>query len=174
MRFSLHIGGIFALVCAATMVGCGESPAVSPSTVNGVARTGIARDDAPAPTDPAPAPAPADPAPAPTPATITINIIGSSGNQAYTPNPGAAAVGDLIVWTNNDKVVHRIVLDDGTFVGDVMPGQSTPPIPLKTATATYHCDIHPSMIGGINFTVENPPPPPNYGYDPPDPYGGYY
>jgi plastocyanin len=144
------------------MPGCGESPALSPSAVKGVASlngTGSARDEAP------------------TPATITINIVGSDGDRAYLPNPGQAAVGDQIVWTNSDGVAHRIVLDDGTLVGDVIPGGSTPPVTLMGATATYHCEIHPSMIGGINVAVspmpDNDYPQPGYDY-PDDGYGGYY
>jgi plastocyanin len=164
MRSSLLLGSIFAFVGAATMPGCGESPAVSPSAVSGVAtlnRTGVAREEAPV-----------------NPATVTIGIVGSFGNLAYAPNPGQAAVGDQIVWTNNDQVAHRIVLDDGTYVGDVLPGASTPPIALKSATATYHCEIHPSMIGGINIEAAPAPPPPDYDYDRPDDgygygYGGY-
>jgi len=89
-------------------------------------------------------------------------------------------MGDLIVWTNADTVLHRLVLDDGTPfgtpVGDVAPGASTPPIPLTAATATYHCTIHPSMVGSITDpTAPAPPPPaappPDYGPPPDDPYG---
>jgi plastocyanin len=88
-----------------------------------------------------------------------------------------AAVGDQIVWTNNDRILHRIVMDDGTMVGDVAPGASTGPIALKSATATYHCEIHPSMVGGINVAVAPPPEPYMPPPPPDDPYGygyGYY
>ena len=182
MRPSLQFGGIFALACAAMMFGCGESPSVSPSPVTGVATASErtrAREEAPAATDPAPTPAPGptDPAPAPAlpaPATVTISIVGSSGSQAYMPNPSQAAMGDQIIWTNSDRILHRIVMDDGTVIGDVAPGASTAPIALTNATATYHCEIHPSMVGGINVAPA-PAPPPDYGYAPPpnDYYGGY-
>jgi hypothetical protein len=83
-------------------------------------------------------------------------------------------VGDLIVWTNNDAFPHRIVLGDGTVVGDVASGASTAPVPLTNAAMTYHCSIHPSMVGSINSAAAAPPPPPEYApppdYEPPPDY----
>ena len=82
-------------------------------------------------------------------------------------------MGDLIVWRNNDAFPHRIVLGDGTVVGDVAAGASTAPVPLTSASMTYHCSIHPSMVGSIgSAAVPAPPPaytpppepPPDYGY----------
>jgi plastocyanin len=74
-------------------------------------------------------------------------------------------MGDQIVFTNNDAVLHHIVLDDGTDLGDVAPGASSAPMPLTTPTATFHCTIHPSMVGSINDTKAPDPVPC------PDPYG---
>ena len=93
-------------------------------------------------------PAP-DGIPLPVPVQLTISIIGSFGTGAYAPNPQQAAIGNLVVWTNNDFAPHNIVLDDGTPVGNLAPGQSSPPITLATETAGYHCTIHPSMTGQI-------------------------
>ena len=85
----------------------------------------------------------------PAPVQLTINIVGSFGTLAYAPNPLQGTVGNLIVWTNNDFVPHDIVLDDGTPVGHIAPGQSSLPITLATPAAGYHCTIHPSMTGQI-------------------------
>ncbi len=86
-------------------------------------------------------------------------------------------MGDLIAWTNNDRSQHRVVLDDGTVIGDVAPGASTAPMLLTSATATYHCSIHPSMVGSINGAAAPVPPPddvpPPYYEPPPDDYYGY-
>jgi plastocyanin len=103
-----------------------------------------------------------------------IGIVGSFGANAFTPNPIQAAVGDMIVWTNNDLVPHIIVLDDGTEAGHVAPGQSTAPLALITPTVTYRCTIHPSMVGtvGIDLTPA-PPPPPEPPYWPPGYYDDY-
>ena len=81
-------------------------------------------------------------------------------------------MGDMIVWQNTDLVLHRIVLDDGTVVGDVAPGTSTAPMPLASEVATYHCAIHPSMVGSINGTLP-PVPVPDYGYTPSPGYEYY-
>ena len=95
------------------------------------------------------------------------------------PNPVQAAIGDMVVWTNTDATRHVIVLDDGTPVGDIAPGQSTTPIALTTSTTAYHCTIHPSMVGTISdpsvaepAPLPTPAPPPPV-YEPPpydDPY----
>ena len=77
-----------------------------------------------------------------------------------------------IVFTNTDAVLHHIVLDDGTDLGNVAPGTSSAPMPLMTPTATFHCTIHPSMVGGINVDMTAPMPDPYY--PPPDDYYGYY
>jgi len=169
--------GVLALTCAFAAWGCsnGTLPA-SPSTLTPLASPGAGGGtsrplDDPMPAgDPAP-PAPTDPAPAPpTPMQVIIAIVSSFGSGAYTPNPIQANVGDSIVWTNNDSVTHHIVLDDGTDLGIVAPGQSSAPVALATPTATFHCSIHPSMIGSINGPI---PPPPVY-EPPPDDYYGYY
>jgi len=105
------------------------------------------------------------PMPMPTPMQVMINIVGSFGSTAFMPNPTTANVGDQIAFTNTDLVMHHIVLDDGTDLGEVQPGQSSAPVALTTPTATYHCTIHPTMVGSINGDVPQPPPPP-----PADPY----
>jgi len=178
MRSSVRLGRIFALASAATMLSCGgEGPPLSPSSLTPVTAPGsnlqvrpLDNHEPPVP-GPTPVPAPT-PDPAPAPATVTINIVGPVGSLAFAPNPSQALMGDLIVWTNNDRSQHRIVLDDGTVVGDIAPGASTAPMPLTSATAAYHCIIHPSMVGSINGAAA-PVPPPDYPPPPDDYYGGY-
>jgi plastocyanin len=113
--------------------------------------------------------------PTPTPIQVLINIVGSFGSTAFMPNPTAANMGDQIVFTNTDLVMHHIVLDDGTDLGEVQPGQSSAPMSLMTPTAGYHCTIHPTMVGSINGTLPaaNPAPADPY-YPPGDDYGGGY
>ena len=160
----------FVMACAMTMWSCsGGTIPSSPSVVNPLSAPGGGRlralDDPPAPT-------PEPPAPAPTPMSVIISIIGSFGSGAFMPNPTMASMGDQIVFTNNDAVLHHIVLDDGTDLGDVAPGASSAPMPLTTPTATFHCTIHPSMVGGINVDVTPAPMPDPY--PPPYDYYGYY
>jgi plastocyanin len=89
----------------------------------------------------------------------TISIVGSSGNTAFSPDVVAATVGDQIVWTNNTAVLHHIVLDDGTVVGDINPGGSSAAMSLKTASGNFHCTIHSTMIGSFNAAAAPTPPP---------------
>jgi hypothetical protein len=185
------IGFGLVLVCAAALSGCGDSRLPSwPSallpltTADGGGGRFSTRDDPPAaplPGDPS-EPLPADPfvdpaAPVtdpnvPAPLQVIVSIIGSFGFNAFMPNPIQANLGDMIVWTNSDVTLHHIVLDDGTDIGDVAPGQSTVPIPLTTPTAAFHCTLHPSMVGNINGDMTPPPPPPPDYYEPPPAY--YY
>ena len=108
----------------------------------------------------------------PTPMSVIISIVSSFGSTAFNPNPTTANVGDQIVFTNNDMVLHHIVMDDGTDLGDVAPGQSSAPISLTAAMASFHCTLHPSMVGSIN--MDPPAPVPDPYYPPSDDYYGYY
>lgn len=128
--------------------------------------------DAPAPAAPAAAPdAPWDPT-TPLPAgTNLVSIIGTVGTMAYTPNPVPAAIGEKVVWKNDDVRMHHIMLDNGIDIGDVMPGQATAPIAVSVTEPTmYHCTIHPSMIGAINGDASLFEMPEAPEYDP----GSYY
>jgi len=110
-----------------------------------------------------------------TPMSVIINIIGTFGFNAFDPNPIQATLGDMIVWTNNDTRVHHIVFDDGTDVGEVAPGQASAPVALTTQAASFHCTIHPSMVGSIGDLSASPTPePPTYYPPPPEDYYGYY
>jgi plastocyanin len=97
--------------------------------------------------------------PSTTTKATTISIVGSSGNTAFSPDVVSANVGDQIVWTNNTAVLHHIVLDDGTVVGDINPGASSAALSLKTASGNFHCTIHSTMIGSFNAAAPPTAPP---------------
>jgi plastocyanin len=128
------------------------------------------------PTTPSdPSPAPANPAPA---NAVTVNIVGSSGSQAYQPNPVSVGSGSSVVFKNTDAQLHHIVMDDGADLGSVGPGSTSSAYTVKNANQLgYHCLVHPSMVGKINAAaapepeptptpVPTPTPTPT-----PDPYG---
>jgi plastocyanin len=142
MRSSIHVISL-AFVCAVALCSCGGSGSASMPT------------------------APAAPSP-PSAQAITVAIVGSIGNQAYNPNPVAAAAGDTVTFRNNDAALHHIVLDDGSAdLGEVAPGTSSRGVTVRTVNpARFHCTIHPSMVGTINgSTAPEPPPCANpYGY----------
>ena len=114
----------------------------------------------------APSPTPATPAPA-APNSVTISIVGTSGSTAFSPNPVQATTGATLVWKNNTGSVHHLVMDDGSVVGDIAPGASSTPMPLRGGGGNYHCTNHPSMVGSINGASAPPPSdaaPPGDGY----------
>jgi len=80
---------------------------------------------------------------------VTIEIVGEQGAQSFSPNPATAHAGQTVVWHNADKETHHVVLDDGELdAGNVGPGAFSAPMPL-VAPGSYHCTIHPSMVGRI-------------------------
>ena len=93
-----------------------------------------------------------------TPATVTITITGQGGKLAFTPNPATVAAGQLIVFKNNDTVPHHVMLDDGTAqTPDIAPGGTSVAVAIGS-NKSYHCTIHPGMVGGFNGTEVEPPP----------------
>jgi plastocyanin len=92
--------------------------------------------------------------------TVTISITGQGGKLAFTPNPATVTAGQLVMFKNNDSVVHHIVLDDGTVqTADIAPGATSAAVAMGTrGSPTYHCTIHPGMIGGFNGSEPEPPP----------------
>jgi len=140
MRSPFISGAGFAGVCALVLWSCGGGGGSTP---------------------------PAAPTPAAGPQTVTVSIVGSIGNKAYTPNPVQARSGDTVMFRNNDAAMHHIVLDDGSAdLGDVVPGATSRGLVVKNTTpANYHCTVHPSMVGAINAQSAPDPKPC------PDPYG---
>jgi plastocyanin len=97
-----------------------------------------------------------------TPNTITIR--GVNGKLSFNPNPASVPVGTTVVFKNADTVTHRIVLDDASIdTGDIAPGQTSRELQLGGVNKSYHCTIHPSMVGSLN-SADTPEPPPCTGY----------
>jgi plastocyanin len=94
-----------------------------------------------------------------TPSVVTVSIVGTKGNGSYVPNPVATSSGDQVVFKNNDTVTHHIVMDDNSIdFGTVSPGASSAAKGIG-AGGTYHCSIHPSMVGSVNGAVAPTPAP---------------
>jgi plastocyanin len=92
------------------------------------------------------------PTPTPTPPPAgSIFVVGELGNQSFNPNPSPLPANHQITWTNHDSIIHHIVADDGSFdTGNLSQGQSSAAITLPAAGKTYHCSIHPSMVGTVS------------------------
>ena len=96
--------------------------------------------------------------------TITITITGQGGKLAFTPNPAAVSAGQTVVFKNNDTVAHHVMLDDGTAqTPDIAPGATSAAVTIGN-NKSYHCTIHPGMVGGFNGTEVEPPPNCNSAY----------
>jgi len=84
-------------------------------------------------------------------ADVTINIQANNGAQSFSPNPSTARVGQRVAWRNADAITHNATQDAAVFqTGNLSPGATSAPIMMNTAgTFTYHCTIHPGMVGTI-------------------------
>jgi plastocyanin len=97
-------------------------------------------------------------------APVTITITGQGGKLAFTPNPAAVAAGQTVVFKNMDTVAHHVMLDDGnTQTAEIAAGATSAAVSIG-GNKSYHCTIHPGMVGGFNGTEVEPPPNCNMAY----------
>jgi plastocyanin len=87
-----------------------------------------------------------------TAADVTVTIQGNSAGNSYAPNPVSIRVGQTIAWRNADSIVHTATQDSGGFTtGSVAAGATSAATMMNTAgTFTYHCTIHPGMVGTVS------------------------
>ena len=109
---------------------------------------------------------PATPGGGGTSQTVTITITGQGGKLAFNPNPATVSPGQTVVFKNNDTVAHHVMLDDGTAqTPDIAPGATSAPVAMGlSGSKSYHCTIHPGMVGGFNGTEGEIPPNCNQAY----------
>jgi len=95
----------------------------------------------------------------PSPNAMTITITSQNGAQSFSPNP-ASAGGQMVVFKNNDKIAHRVALNDGAIdTGDIAPGATSRAVQMPGNGTNYHCTIHTDMIGSVSAASGAPPPP---------------
>lgn len=75
-------------------------------------------------------------------------------NFAFNPVVTTVRAGTTITWTNNDAVSHTVTSDNSAFIGSstLAPGQTFSATFNTLGTFTYHCAIHPGMIGTVVVT----------------------
>ncbi len=96
-------------------------------------------------------------------ASVTITIVGMNGSQSFSPNPATVPSGQTVAWRNADSTTHHIVQDGGGFdTGNLAPGATSAAFAVGSGTITYHCSIHPSMVGSINGSSGTNPGGPGY------------
>ncbi|HVX02344.1 MAG TPA: plastocyanin/azurin family copper-binding protein [Nitrososphaera sp.] len=101
-------------------------------------------------------------------ATVNVTIVPGAqtkADQAFSPNPVTASVGDTVIWTNKDGALHTVTSgtggttdgkfgtkDDGTPV--LIPPNKT--FEYTTTTAgdfPYFCSLHPTMVGTLKVVA---------------------
>ena len=97
---------------------------------------------------------------------VTIVLDASTkGSGAFSPNPftESFATRAEVIWVNADRTsggyggstgtTHRLVSDAGLFdSGTFAPGTSFSFTFAASGSYTYHCTIHPTMVGTITLT----------------------
>jgi plastocyanin len=98
---------------------------------------------------------PASPTPTPAPggtsSSVAIPIGAASlGTAAFMPDQLNVAVGETVTWTNTDSVAHTSTSDAaGWDSGIVAPGGHFSSTFQTAGTFSYHCAIHPGMVGTV-------------------------
>jgi plastocyanin len=72
---------------------------------------------------------------------------------AFQPASIEVPAGSTVTWTNAGAAPHTVTADDGAFdSGQLKPGESFSQTFTTPGTYTYHCEIHPQMMGTMVVT----------------------
>jgi plastocyanin len=72
------------------------------------------------------------------------------GNRAFTPADLDIAVGTTVTWMNTDSVSHTSTSNaSGWDSGIISPGRQFSFVYQSAGTFSYHCAIHPGMVGTV-------------------------
>jgi plastocyanin len=94
-------------------------------------------------------------APAEAPRLVTVDVAEINGPYSFFPSPVLVAPDQTVVWRNLDTVTHHVVLDAGSIdTGTLAPNTLSQPMTIGPGTWSYHCSIHPAMVGSV--TVASP------------------
>ena len=86
---------------------------------------------------------------------MTLAIQGNNGANSFAPNPSTVKVGQRVAWRNDDARTRNPTQDGtgGFTTGNLAAGATSTPIVMgTTGTFTYHCTIHPGMVGTLTVT----------------------
>lgn len=77
---------------------------------------------------------------------------------SFQPTTLTVPVGTTVTWTNHGSVDHTVTSSDGTFVsGNIASGAEFKHTFSQPGTYSYHCSIHPTMIGQVVVTSAQVP-----------------
>ncbi|MEO9363675.1 MAG: plastocyanin/azurin family copper-binding protein [Nitrososphaera sp.] len=101
-------------------------------------------------------------------ANVNIDIVPGAStktNDAFSPNPGQAHVGDTVTWTNKDSAIHTVesgsnttpdgkfgVQPDGKTPILIPPGKTSEFKPTAAGDYKYFCSLHPAMVGELKVS----------------------
>lgn len=92
----------------------------------------------------------ASPVTASTPNTITVKIT----SKGFDPATVTVQNGDVVTWTNTDKVSHQVVADDGSFKSDVLqPGGTFSYAFSSPGNFAYHGGMNPALKGAVSVQL---------------------
>jgi plastocyanin len=85
------------------------------------------------------------------PAAAGVVRIDASG-IAFAPAKVSAKVGDTVLWTNKDFVVHSATARGGAFDVNLPVHKSGQIVLKKPGKIAYYCRLHPNMTGEIDVS----------------------
>ena len=90
----------------------------------------------------------------PSGADVLVTVQGIQGNMSFSPATATIRAGQTVAWRNGDSVAHDVEEDTGAFgTGNIAPGATSMPIRMSVAGGfTYHCTLHPSMVGSLSVS----------------------
>jgi plastocyanin len=97
---------------------------------------------------------------APTPNVWKVSI----NDFFFYPADATIASGDSIAFINEGNEAHTVTSDDGQFdSGPLNPGEYVGVSFEGSGTLTYHCSMHPEMVGSVSVVGDGggaaaPPP----------------
>ena len=93
-------------------------------------------------------------APTVPPPEVTVDVAEINGPYSFYPSPVMVQSNQTVVWRNFDTVTHHVVFDQGSIdTGTLAPGTLSQPMAIGEGTWSYHCSIHPTMVGSVTITA---------------------
>jgi len=88
---------------------------------------------------------------APSPAQAAdAGIVAKIANFAFAPPTLTVHAGGVVTWTNADDDPHTVVADNGAFKSHALDtGDSFTQAFATPGVYSYHCSLHPYMVGKI-------------------------
>ena len=95
-------------------------------------------------------------------ANSAAQIVNCAGTPpwCFTPNPIRITAGSTVTWSNTTGVAHTATSNTGAWsTGNIAAGGTSGAIAFPTAgTFSYHCAIHPTMMGAVIVSAAAPAP----------------